>query len=199
MKRKVTRRERWFLTFTPAALILSVFVFGVYRPVRAAMAEARRRVAVAEKERPSEAVIAAKGRIVRDLEQRVAATKQERSFEPTSLPPLDIRADADEPLAVARVNEALRSNHVVVVDCARLPDHEGREIPPAEVLTALDSIAKGAARGFWRLSVVGGYGGVRDSLKEIEAMDEWVLPLKIVMDPAPAGADLHRWSLWFWM
>lgn len=197
MKRKITRRERWFLAFAPALLMSAVFVFGLYRPMRAQTADAQRRLASAGQDSPSEGLISARRRIIRDLQNRVDALTRGRGNDQEL--PLQARSDADESVAVARVTQVLRDNSVLVVESVRLSEQEGRAIPPQDVVAAIDAVGPASARGYWRWSVVGTFAGVRESLNAIESLSEWIVPLQIGMEAAPDGHGIHRWSLLMWM
>ena len=204
MSYTITTRERWLVAAVPALIVLAIYVYGVYQPQKAALTDAQRKLADADRAAVAPMQVAAKRRILKENQDRLVALKQGRAGTSTH-PHLNGTSGPSfrpEAQSVARITEVLGQRNVLVVSFARLPDTDARNLMPtgmSESLKRLSGWTTGGERGVWRLETVGSFSDVRESLNAIAAQDVLVVPLGISMEPSEDGQTLHHWSIWFLM
>jgi hypothetical protein len=205
MNRKLTARERWFMTVLPATVVLAIYGFGVYRPQQADLADAQRRLGQARQDGVTQGQVAAKRLAARSLQDRVDAAKHEPWGNPSGS---QVRAAKGlmvfgEAMALEKITDVFKQRSILVVASTRGSDSDARNVMPAgfaEAIKSIPGLTTGIGHGgVWRMEMVGSFGDLRVSLTAIEALDVLVVPLCVSMEPSQDNGPLHHWSLWVWM
>ncbi len=203
MNRKLTARERWFVTALPAIIVLAVYGYGVYSPQQKNLAGTRQELIAAQRERVTQAQVNARRLAARSLQDRLAAAKRELSVNPSGPQMAKGLIVSDEVKALAKITDAFKRWSILVVASTRVSDSDARDLMPTsfgETIKSIPGSAKGVSHGgVWRMEMIGNFGDLRASLAAVDAVDVLIVPLCISMEPSPDSGALHHWSLWVWM
>jgi hypothetical protein len=211
VNRKLTARERWFLTAAPAITVLAVYGFAFYGPGQANLARAQQGLVAARRVSVTQGEVDAKRQAARSAQARLDGARLEVSGNPAGGTGLRVLAGTgskgcaacDESRALAKITDVLKVRNILVVASTRTADSGAGNLMPAglgEAIKGVAGTAKGAGHGgVWRMDLVGNFDDMRTSLSAIDALTVLVVPLSISMEPSQDGGPLHRWSLWVWM
>ncbi len=203
MNRKLTARERWFVTALPAVVVLAVYGYGVYGPQQKNLADARQALNAARRESVTQSQVTARRLAARSLQDRLAAAKLELSANPSGPQMPKGLIASDEAQALAKITDAFKRRSILVAASTRVSESDARNAVPAGFDEAIKNIfgpAKGVSHGgVWRIEMIGNFGDLRASLAAVDALDVLVVPLCVSMEPSPDSGAIHHWSLWVWM